>query len=314
MNRAQLPDMPPGPPGASTAARSESPGQQSPDRPRRPLPLAFNRALRRPQGVLALGLCAGFVVMAVAAPLLAPHGPIDQDRDAVLLQPGGEYLLGTDELGRDILSRIIFGARAAVMIGVVAVFAGAVVGTVLGLLAGYYQGWLDSLTGRVWDALLAYPGMLLAIVVVAVLGPGTNQIMIAIAVVNVPVFARLARASTLREREREYVIAAECLGGRDTRIIFTHVLPNVVGPLLVQLSLAMGFGVLLEAGMSFLGLGTQPPQSSWGLMLKESRGYLREAPWYGVFPGLSLAVFLVALNLLADSLRDAMAGHRTRVW
>lgn len=301
---------------ASILDRIDAPVPATPEpprRPRRPLQQALYGVLRRPQGKLALALFLLFLVMAVAAPLIAPHDPVAQDRDAVLSGPGGKYLLGTDELGRDILSRVIYGTRPAVMVGVVAVLLGGVLGTVLGLVAGYFQGWLDSLTGRIWDVLLAYPGLLLAVVVVAILGPGTNQVMIAITVVNVPVFARLARAATLREREREYVVAAECLGGGDARIMFTHVLPNILGPLLVQLSLAMGIGILLESGLSFIGLGTQPPNPSWGSMLSDSISFLRDTPWFGIAPGFALAVFLFGLNLLADSLRDAIGGRRRRV-
>ncbi|TDE11206.1 ABC transporter permease [Jiangella asiatica] len=293
-----------------SAARPTRLGQ----RPRRPLRRALTTTVRSPQGMVALGVVALFALAAVLAPLVAPHDPIAQDRDAVLAPPGGEYWLGTDQLGRDILSRIIFGARIALTVGIGGVLLGATVGTLLGIASAYYRGWVDSVTGRIWDALLAYPGLLLAIVVVAVLGTGTGQVLVAIALINIPVFARLARASTLRERERDYVVAAECLGGRDAHIMVKHLLPNVLGPLLVQLSLAIGMGILLEAGLSFIGLGTQPPQPSWGLMLNESRTYLRDAPWYGVFPGLTLAVFLLALNLLADSLRESLGGRKSRVW
>ncbi|WP_129669230.1 ABC transporter permease [Phytoactinopolyspora endophytica] len=283
-------------------------------RPQSQLRRALSKTVHSPQGAIALAVIGLFVLAAVFAPLITPHDPIAQDREAVLAPPGGEYPLGTDHLGRDILSRIIFGARIALSVGIGGALIGATIGTLLGISAGYYRSWVDAVTGRVWDALLAYPGLLLAIVIVAILGTGTSRVMVAIALINIPVFARLSRASTLRERQRDYVVAAECLGGRDRNIMFKHLLPNVLGPLLVQLSLAIGMGILLEAGLSFIGLGTQPPDPSWGLMLNESRTYLRDAPWFGIFPGLFLAVFLLALNLLADSLREALGTKKSRVW
>jgi peptide/nickel transport system permease protein len=227
-----------------------------------------------------------------------------------LVPPGAGWLLGTDELGRDILSRIIYGSRISLLVGVVAVVIGAGVGIPTGLVAGYFGGWIDGVIMRLWDALLAFPGILTGIAVVTVLGPGAVNAAIALAIVNIPEFSRLTRACVLREREREYVLAGRCVGGRDGRIISRHLLPNCLAPILVQLSLSMGFAVLLEAALSFLGLGTQAPEPSWGSMLNDSRTYLRQAPWYGVFPGIALASLLVGLNYLSDALRQALDPRR----
>lgn len=279
-------------------------------RPRHPLGLALMRTLRNPMGAFGIVLLVLLIVVALAAPLIAPYNPIAQNRGDELTPPGGKYVLGTDEFGRDILSRIIFGTRVSLLVGVVAVVVGAGVGIPTGLLAGFFGGWVDAAIMRTWDAVLAFPGILTGIAVVAVLGPSSVNAALALAIVNVPEFSRLTRACVLRERERDYVLAARCLGGRDGRLIVRHLLPNCLAPIFVQLSLAMGFAVLLEAALSFLGLGTQPPAASWGAMLNDSRTYLRQAPWYGVFPGVALAVLLIGLNYLSDALRLALDPRR----
>ncbi len=282
-------------------------------RPRHPLSLALALTLRNPMGLFGLGLLLLLIVVALGAPMVAPFDPIEQHRGAELVPPGAPYRLGTDEFGRDILSRIIFGTRISLLVGIVAVVVGAGVGVPSGLVAGYFGGWVDGVIMRLWDALLAFPGILTGIAVVAVLGPSAVNAALALAIVNMPEFSRLTRAVVLRERERDYVLAARCLGGSDRRLIVRHLLPNCLAPLLVQLSLAMGFAVLLEAALSFLGLGTQPPAPSWGGMLNDSRTYLRQAPWYGIFPGIALAVMLVGLNYLSDALRQALDPRRINV-
>ncbi|MBI2756562.1 MAG: ABC transporter permease [Chloroflexi bacterium] len=266
--------------------------------------------LRNPQGTLGLGILLALVLVAIAAPLLAPYDPLVQNPGKEMAPPSGAFLLGTDNLGRDLLSRIIFGSRASLLVGVLAVALGATVGIGSGLLAGFLGGWLDAVLMRAYDALLAFPAILLGIGVVAVLGPGILNVALAIALAQMPDFARLTRALVIGERRREYVEAARNLGAGSGRIMVRHVLPNTVAPLLVQVSLAMGFAILAEAALSFLGLGTQPPTPSWGGMLNDSRQYLRQAPWYGVWPGVALASLLIGLNFLSDALRDALDPRR----
>jgi peptide/nickel transport system permease protein len=262
-------------------------------------------------GLLCAGLVAMLVFGALAAPLVSPFDPTEQHPGSELLGPGGQFLLGTDNLGRDLLSRIIFGSRASLFIGIVAVSLGAGAGIATGLAAGYLRGWVDAIIMRIYDALLSFPAILLGIGIVTVLGTGPVSVSLALAFATLPTFARLMRARVLTERQREYILAARCIGARDGRIMWRHVLPNAVAPLLIQVSLAMGFAVLAESALSFLGLGTQPPNPSWGAMLNESRAYLRTAPGFGIFPGLALALLLLGLNFLSDALRDALDPRRT---
>jgi peptide/nickel transport system permease protein len=279
-------------------------------RPRSPLTHALLLTLRNPMGAFGIGLLVILSVVALAAPVLAPYNPLEQHSGQELIPPGAPWVLGTDELGRDIFSRIIYGSRISLLVGVVAVVIGAGVGIPTGLVAGYFGGWVDGIIMRIWDAFLAFPGILTGIAVVTVLGPSAVNAAIALAIVNIPEFSRLTRACVLREREREYVLAGRCVGGRDGWIISRHLLPNCLAPILVQLSLSMGFAVLLEASLSFLGLGTQAPEPSWGSMLNDGRAYLRQAPWYSVFPGIALASLLVGLNYLSDALRRALDPRR----
>ena len=294
---------------AGTRALAAGPAARSREGPARPATLSrlfLARTLANPMGLLGLAVLAVLAVAAAAAPLLAPFSPAAQHPGAELRPPGPPYWLGTDEFGRDILSRVVFGSRISLTVGIVAVALGAGAGVPLGMAAAYYGGWADSIIMRSSDALLALPGILLAIAVLAILGSGTAQTACALAIVSVPEFARLMRAVVLVEREREYVHAAVSLGSGDLRLVFRHLLPNSLSPILVQLSLAMSFAVLAEAALSFLGMGTGPPTPSWGGMLQESREYLRQAPWFGVFPGLALALLLLGLNYLSDALRDAL--------
>jgi ABC-type dipeptide/oligopeptide/nickel transport system permease subunit len=263
-------------------------------------------------GLAGLLIVLLFVALAMFAPLVAPYPPYEQHQRELLQPPGGQFLLGTDELGRDLLTRVLYGARVSMIVGVLATAIGATFGVATGLLSGYLGGWVDSVIMRFYDALLAFPGIIIGIGVISVLGPSSLNVAYALALGGMPFFARLMRSSVLSEREREYVFAARCIGARDGRIMFRHVLPNTLPPLLVQLSLAMGFAVLAEASLSFLGLGTQPPDPSWGSMLNDSRAYLREAPFYGLWPGLALTILLVALNFLSDALRDALDPRRMR--
>ncbi|MEN3264035.1 ABC transporter permease [Pseudonocardia sp.] len=272
--------------------------------------LVARDTLRQPTGIFGTAVILVWVLVALFAPLLAPFDPNVQHAGVQLLPPGAQsYLLGTDELGRDILSRVIFGARISVSVAFIAVLVGAVVGTVIGLVAGYFRGMLDTVLMRAADIMLAYPGILLGVVVVAVLQAGVVQVAIAIAIINVPIFGRLARAGVLHERELDYVAAAQLAGCSWRRVLFRHILPNAVGPLVVQASLSMAHAVLIEASMSFLGLGAQLPTASWGAMLNESRQYLSQTWSFAIFPGVALATLVLGLNFLADALRSALDPH-----
>ncbi len=272
---------------------------------------AFQRVIRNPIGMFGLSVLSLLVFCAITAPIISPYDPLAQHAGSELRQPSAQYLLGTDNLGRDIFSRIIYGSRASLLVGVVAVALGAGAGIATGLAAGYFGGIVDTLIMRFYDALLSFPAILLGIAVVSVLGTGMLSVAYALAIASLPTFARLMRSRVLAERERDYVLAARCCGSSDRRIMWLHVLPNAVAPLLIQISLAMGFSVLAESALSFLGLGTQPPYPSWGAMLNESRAYLRTAPGFGIFPGAALAILLLGLNFLADALRDALDPRRT---
>jgi len=273
----------------------------------------FWRIAHNPMGAFGLATLFTLLFLAVFAPIIAPYSPIEQHPGLELKPPGSQFWLGSDDLGRDLLSRILYGARISFIVGVLATAIGAFVGVSTGLMSGYLGGWVDSVIMRFYDALLAFPGIIIGIAVISVLGPSALNVAYALSLGGMPFFARLMRSSVLSERERDYVYAARCIGAGDSRIMVQHVLPNTLAPLLVQLSLAMGFAVLAEAGLSFLGLGTQPPDPSWGSMLNDSRAYLREAPWFGLWPGIALTILLVGLNYLSDALRDALDPRRANL-
>lgn len=260
-------------------------------------------------GLVVFGI---IVLVAIFAPLLAPHSPTEQFRDALLAPPiwqeGGKsgFLLGTDAVGRDMLSRLIFGARYSLFIGIVVVGVALVGGIVIGLLAGFYGGWVDTVIMRVMDVILAFPSLLLALVLVAVLAPGLTNAMIAIAIVYQPHFARLTRAAVMGEKEREYVTAARVAGARNLRLMFRTILPNCLGPLIVQATLSFSSAVLDAAALGFLGMGAQPPSPEWGTMLAEAREFILRAWWVVTFPGLAILISVLAINLMGDGLRDAL--------
>jgi peptide/nickel transport system permease protein len=259
------------------------------------------RLARRPS--LSLGFLALLVLGAVAAPVLAPHDPTEMNKTATLALPSWSNLLGTDQFGRDILSRLLHGARIALAIGLGATLGAAVVGVSLGLWAGWQGGIVDGVVMRGIDTLLAIPPVLLAMGLVAMTGPGSVNAGIAVAVVALPQFARLARAGTLGQKRMEYAEAAVALGATDRRILFRAILPNILSPIVVQVPVAASRAILLEASLSFLGLGTQPPAPSWGLMVSESRNYMYAAPWYGMVPGALIAFTVLALNAVSDLVR-----------
>lgn len=254
-------------------------------------------------GLVVLGL---LVVAAVVGDAVAPYERNAQDLTARFEAPSWEHLFGTDDLGRDVFSRVLIGARTSLRVGAVAVGISLVFGTAIGLVSGYKGGWLDSFLMRTMDVVFSFPVVLLAIAVVAVLGPSLTNAMIAIGVVFTPIFARVVRGSVLSVREDVFVRAVRSLGASDTRIVLRHILPNVLAPIIVQASLSFAFAILVEATLSFLGIGVQPPDPSWGLMLQEGRGVIDLAWWIGVFPGLAIFVTVMAFNVVGDGLRDAL--------
>ena len=251
------------------------------------------------------------VVAAALAPVLAPHHPLQQDLYQRLQPPSGSHLMGTDDFGRDILSRIIFGARISLRIGLISISLALTAGTGLGLLAGYRGGLADGVIMRLMDIMLAFPSILLAIAIVAVIGPGIDNVMIAVSIVLLPQYARLVRASVLSIRQLAYVEAARALGAGDLRVALCSVLPNCAAPLIVQSTLSLGTAILDAAGLSFLGLGAQPPEPEWGAMLSGGRELLLKAPWVMTFPGLAIFLVVLGLNLFGDGLRDALDPRRT---
>lgn len=248
------------------------------------------------------------IVVAIFAPVLAPYDPLALDMSLRFAPPSIAHPFGTDELGRDILSRIILASRISVLDSIGAVLAGTLVGVPWGLVAGFFRGRVESLLMMIIDFLLAVPSLLLAMVIIAVLGPGSINAMAAIAITNVPAFARLTRASTLAESERDYVLASRSIGAGNLHLLFKVLLPNCLTPIMVQMTIALGFAIIIESALSFLGLGTQPPDPSWGFMLSSGRRYLSESAWYGIFPGAIITIMVLALSFLADGLQSALSG------
>jgi len=247
------------------------------------------------------------VFMAIFAPVIAPYDPTEQDYAKFLQGPSEENVMGTDELGRDILSRVIYGARVSIQAGLISVGIALLVGIPVGLFSGYYRGVLDEyVVMRFTDALLSFPPLVLALSLAAVLGAGLQNAMIAIGIIFTPNFIRLMRAEVLSQREREYVTAAKASGISDFKIMFVHIFPNCLPPILVQATLAIAAAIISEASLSYLGLGTQPPTASWGAMLSMGQGYLADAPWISLFPGLFIFLTVLSINLFGDGLRDAL--------
>jgi dipeptide transport system permease protein len=262
--------------------------------------------------VAGLWIFIGLVVIALFAPLIAPHAPNQQYRDALLTPPfwqeGGRYtfLLGTDAVGRDVLSRLIHGARYSLFIGCVVVSLALAGGVLIGLVAGYFRGWIDIVIMRAMDIILAFPSLLLALVLVAVLGPGLTNAMIAIAIVLQPHFVRLTRAAVLSELNREYVVSARVAGASNFYMMTRTILPNCLGPVIVQATLSFSNAILDAAALGFLGMGAQPPTPEWGTMLAEAREFILRAWWVVTFPGIAILITVLAINLMGDGLRDAL--------
>lgn len=259
--------------------------------------------------IVGAGILVFFILLALFAGILAPEGVDNQkvgQPDELLRSPSGAYWLGTDEFGRDILSRVMYGARLSLWVGFSSVIGSVIVGVTLGILAGYYGRWLDILISRIFDIMLAFPSILLAIAIVAMLGPSLQNALIAIALVNVPIFGRLVRSTVLSLKEEEYVEAARSIGMRDSRILFHHILPNSLAPIIVQGTLSIATAILDAAALGFLGLGAQPPDPEWGRMLADSRNLIQEAPWTVIFPGICIMLTVLGFNLVGDGLRDAL--------
>jgi len=272
---------------------------------------AWRRLIRNPGAIVGAFFVLCFVAAAVLAPVLAPYGPKDQNLLLIVKGccpgPSAKHWLGVDLLGRDVYSRILYGARFSLLIGIVSVSIGLSVGLVLGSIAGYVGGFVDSVIMRCMDVMLAIPGLLFAIGIVAMLGPGLRQIMVAVGVVNIPIFARLLRGSVLAQRENDFVLAARSVGVRRPVILFSHILPNAMSPVIVQGTLAMATAIIDVAGLGFLGLGPQDPATpEWGTMLTDVNDYLQTAPFLAIVPGLAIVISVLGFNLIGDGLREAL--------
>ena len=261
--------------------------------------------LANPLNLVALAIIAVFAACALLAPLLAPYDPLAQELGQRLRPPSPEHWLGTDSLGRDIASRILYGARISLIIGVVVVASAGVVGTAIGLIAGYAGGLVDEALMRLTEVFLAFPALILAMAIAGALGPSLTNAIIAIAAVTWAVYARLTRGQILSLRRREFVEAARAIGASRTRIVVRHLLPNALAPLMIQASFDLGSSIIAAAGLSFIGFGAQPPTPEWGVMISEGRNYISTQPWLSLFPGLAILLAVGSFNLLGDGLRDA---------
>jgi len=266
----------------------------------------LRRALRHVTFSVGFAITALLLLTAALSLSYTPRDPLEMSMEARLQRPSGAHPLGTDQFGRDLLSRIMVGAVTAILVGVIAVGIGVGLGALLGMLSGYFGGWLDEIFMRLMDAVQGFPAILSALLIAAVFKPGLAITMVAIGVSFLPIFARLTRAAFLELRDREFVLAARALGAGDAAVIGRHILPNTLAPLIVQASISFPVAILAEAALSYLGLGTQPPHPSWGLMLREAQAFLGMSPWFAVFPGTAIALTVLGLNLLGDGLRDLL--------
>jgi len=276
-------------------------------RPERSLAaLALSRLLKNRLAIVGLVILTLVTLAAILAPNLTPYEPTAMDTPLRFQPPSQHHLMGTDQFGRDLFTRVLFGGRVSLTVGIISVGLAAILGTIVGLTSGYYGGWWDLAVSRVMDVLFAFPAILLAIAIMAVLGQNVTNVMIAIGIVNTPIFARVIRASAMSTRGQLFVEAAEALGASSLRIMVRHILPNCLPSLVVQTTVAFAWAVIAEAALSFLGLGTRPPTPSWGLMLNEGRNVMEYAPWQPIFSGFAIMVTVFSLNVLGDGLRDAL--------
>jgi peptide/nickel transport system permease protein len=286
-------------PTLAAASKPASPGRR-----------ALRKLLQRGPAVVGLVIVFAFFALALFAPWISPHDPVATSWGAIRKAPSVAHWFGTDEIGRDVLSRVVFGTRASLLAGVVSVSISLLLGVPIGLVAGFVGGFVDGLISRLTDAFLACPFLILAIALAAFLGPSLTNAMIAIGVSATPIFVRLTRAQVLNVKVEDYVEAARALGNPPWRIALRHVLPNVTAPLIVQSTLAIAAAVIAEASLSFLGLGQQPPEPSWGSMLNTAKNYVDQAPWMALWPGLAIFLLVLAFNLVGDGLRDALDPHQ----
>lgn len=266
----------------------------------------YKRFAKRKTAVVGGAVILIYLLVALLAPVLAPYDPLQIDLVHKLQLPSWSHWLGTDDKGRDILSRLIYGTQLSLLVGFVAVSIGAIIGVPLGLVSGYYGRWVDAVIMRIVDVLLAFPGILLALAIVSALGPSLANVIIAVGIFSIPTFARIVRGSTLAVKKLEFVDAIRALGASDLKIIFWHILPNVLSPIIVQATLRLATAILTAAGLSFLGMGAQPPSPEWGAMLSNGRDYLWSAPHLAAFPGAAIATLVLGFNLFGDGLRDAL--------
>jgi len=274
--------------------------------PRSPYAIALRRLLRSRGGVLGGGILLLLILVAIFAPVLSPYDPLQMAPQEASDPPSLKHPAGTDRFGRDILTRIMYGARISLRVGLISVAIAGILGGLLGLLAGYFGGWVDAAISLLINILLGLPGILLALVILAALGPGLQNVMIAVGISGIPGYARLIRGNTLVVKEQDYVYAARALGAPDWRIILSHILPNVMAPIVVLSTLGVASAILVGASVSYLGLGAKPPTPEWGVMVNDGRNHLRQAWWLSTMPGLAIMVTVIGLNLLGDALRDAL--------
>jgi peptide/nickel transport system permease protein len=302
---------------AMTERTRLAPAERSAGNPRRwrsenQLVVVGRRLLRHRKGLIGVIALLLLTLVSIASPLIAPYDPNELHLNDQLAPPSAAYWFGTDELGRDIFSRVIYGARPAIQAGLSAVLLAAAIGILTGLIAGYLGGWLDSLVMRVWDTVLAFPAIFLAIGIVTILGPGWANAVLAIAIINMPVFSRVVRATTLSAKEKDFTEAARAIGCTQWQIIRRHLLPTCVAPAIVLIAIAVPEAILIEASLSFLGLGSQPPNPSWGNMLSAAQGYLARSATFALFPGLAIVGTVLAMGFFADGLQDAIDPRRGR--
>ena len=286
--------------------QTPTPLERLPEKPVSRLRETWQTLVANRLAMAGLIVLAVLILIAILAEVVAPYGINDIDIPNRLTGPSAGHWFGTDELGRDVLSRVIIASRVSLQVGFIAVGFALAVGVPIGLVAGYYRGKIDSILMRLMDILFSFPAILLAIAILAVLGPGIRNAMVAIGLVYTPIFARITRGSVIVVSEEVYIRAARSLGAGDGRIIFRHILPNVLAPIIVQTTLSLAFAILSEAALSFLGLGVQPPNPAWGRMLAEGRNFFQQGPWMGIFPGLAILVTVMAFNFVGDGLRDAL--------
>jgi peptide/nickel transport system permease protein len=256
--------------------------------------------------MFGLFMTLALIILAIAAPVIAPYDPYKMSPEARLAGPSFAHLLGTDQFGRDILSRIIYGTRISLQVGIISVGLSLVVGTIIGVVAGYYGKWVDAVLSRLTDVMFAFPDILLALVIMAILGPSLTNLMIAVGIVYTPIFARIARGSVLSNKNSLYIEAAQSMGVSNLKIMWKHIIPNSMAPLIVQVTLSFAFAILAEAALSFLGLGVSPDTPSWGIMLSEGKDWMESAWWIAVFPGIAITLAVFSFNVMGDGLRDAL--------